>query len=226
MDVKWQLPAGFSVGPLRYPVPTRLTVAGPHELRLRARLCRARAAEGAGGCAGHRADPRRCALARLHRQDLRARAGRSLSLDLPIGSGTAEPRAVRRMAAGSCRGRWRPPAISSSLATSCASRSRFRRASTPASLTCFPIDRRRRRLRGAAGLPARRRLARRRASSAKALLREQFPGVLAFGGGRGLRVPGRAGAVSRRRHRRSAASARKRCCGRCSARSPAASCST
>ena len=28
MDVKWQLPAGFSVGPLRYPVPTRLTVAG------------------------------------------------------------------------------------------------------------------------------------------------------------------------------------------------------
>src|SRR4029078_2033142 len=28
MDVKWQLPADFSVGPLRYPVPTRLTVAG------------------------------------------------------------------------------------------------------------------------------------------------------------------------------------------------------
>jgi len=28
MDLKWQLPKGFSVGPLRYPVPTRLTVAG------------------------------------------------------------------------------------------------------------------------------------------------------------------------------------------------------
>ena len=28
MDVKWQLPPGFSVGSLRYPVPTRLTVAG------------------------------------------------------------------------------------------------------------------------------------------------------------------------------------------------------
>jgi DsbC/DsbD-like thiol-disulfide interchange protein/cytochrome c biogenesis protein CcdA len=28
MDVKWQLPPGFSAGPLRYPVPTRLTVAG------------------------------------------------------------------------------------------------------------------------------------------------------------------------------------------------------
>ncbi|NUS99686.1 MAG: thiol:disulfide interchange protein [Sphingomonas sp.] len=28
MDVQWQLPKGFSVGPLRYPVPTRLTVAG------------------------------------------------------------------------------------------------------------------------------------------------------------------------------------------------------
>jgi DsbC/DsbD-like thiol-disulfide interchange protein/cytochrome c biogenesis protein CcdA len=28
MDVQWQLPKGFTVGPLRYPVPTRLTVAG------------------------------------------------------------------------------------------------------------------------------------------------------------------------------------------------------
>ena len=28
MDVQWQLPPGFSVGPLRYPVPSRLEVAG------------------------------------------------------------------------------------------------------------------------------------------------------------------------------------------------------
>ena len=28
MDVKWTLPPGYAVGPLRYPVPTRLTVAG------------------------------------------------------------------------------------------------------------------------------------------------------------------------------------------------------
>ena len=28
MDVKWTLPTGYSVGPLRYPVPSRLTVAG------------------------------------------------------------------------------------------------------------------------------------------------------------------------------------------------------
>jgi DsbC/DsbD-like thiol-disulfide interchange protein/cytochrome c biogenesis protein CcdA len=28
MDVKWKLPSGFSAGPLRYPVPTRLEVAG------------------------------------------------------------------------------------------------------------------------------------------------------------------------------------------------------
>jgi DsbC/DsbD-like thiol-disulfide interchange protein/cytochrome c biogenesis protein CcdA len=28
MDVKWQLPKGFAAGPLRYPVPTRLTIAG------------------------------------------------------------------------------------------------------------------------------------------------------------------------------------------------------
>src|SRR2546423_14667529 len=27
MDVKWQLPAGYTAGPLRYPVPSRLTVA-------------------------------------------------------------------------------------------------------------------------------------------------------------------------------------------------------
>ena len=25
MDVQWQLPKGFAAGPLRYPVPTRLT---------------------------------------------------------------------------------------------------------------------------------------------------------------------------------------------------------
>ena len=28
MNVQWQLPEGFSVGPLRYPVPTRLSIAG------------------------------------------------------------------------------------------------------------------------------------------------------------------------------------------------------
>src|SRR5690349_24652048 len=28
MDVKWQLPPGLSVGTLRYPVPSRLTIAG------------------------------------------------------------------------------------------------------------------------------------------------------------------------------------------------------
>ena len=28
MTIEWQLPPGFDVGPLRYPVPTRLTIAG------------------------------------------------------------------------------------------------------------------------------------------------------------------------------------------------------
>jgi DsbC/DsbD-like thiol-disulfide interchange protein/cytochrome c biogenesis protein CcdA len=28
MDIQWQLPSGFAAGPLRYPVPTRLTVGG------------------------------------------------------------------------------------------------------------------------------------------------------------------------------------------------------
>ena len=38
MEVEWQLPKGFAVGPLRYPVPTRLDRRGPDELRLRAAI--------------------------------------------------------------------------------------------------------------------------------------------------------------------------------------------
>ena len=100
MDVKWQLPKGFAAGPLRYPVPVAADRRGPDELRVRARLCRAGPAEGAGGREGHDPDPRRSALARLHRQDLRARAGRARARS----SGrhrNAEPRAVRCLAPSS-----------------------------------------------------------------------------------------------------------------------------
>ena len=98
MDVQWQLPRGFvgRAAALSGAEPARPSPT--HELCLRARLCRARPAEGAGGRARDDPDPRRRPLARVHRQDLRARAGR-LALDLPVGSGTPEPRAVRRVAA-------------------------------------------------------------------------------------------------------------------------------
>ena len=92
--------------PLRYPVPSRLTVAGLDELCLRARLCGAGAAEGAGGRARHDADPRRGALARLHRQGLRARAGRAFAR--PAGRQRARPTARSSTNGGArCRGRWR-----------------------------------------------------------------------------------------------------------------------
>ena len=66
----------------------------PHELRLRARLCRARAAEGAVGCARHNPGPRPGTLAGLHRQDLRARARRVVAR-FAGGQRNPEPRAVR-----------------------------------------------------------------------------------------------------------------------------------
>ena len=68
------------VGPLRYPVPTRLTIAGLMNYvyeRDYAVLVRLKVPAGASG---RDPDPRRGALARLHRQGLRARSrGRSRS---------------------------------------------------------------------------------------------------------------------------------------------------
>ena len=61
MDVQWQLPKGFSVGPLRYPVPTRLKVAGlmnyvyEHDYAVLARL---KAPPGIGGLVPIRATAR------------------------------------------------------------------------------------------------------------------------------------------------------------------------
>ena len=109
---------GFAAGPLRYPVPTPADRRRPDELRLRARLCGARAAEGAGGRARHGADPRRGALARLHRQDLRARAGRACR-------STCRSAAERRTARNSTNGAARLP---QPLATLGAFRSRRRQA--------------------------------------------------------------------------------------------------
>ena len=141
---EWQLPTGLRGRPAALSGADAARDRGPDELRLRARLCGAGAAEGAGGRQRHDPDPRRGALARLHRQDLRARAGRARAR--PAGRRRdAEPRAVRRMAPARCRGRWRRSAISRSPATSCASASRCRPASRSASLissrsTDGPVD--------------------------------------------------------------------------------------
>src|SRR5206468_2203345 len=61
MDVQWQLPPGFSAGPLRYPVPTRLTVAGLMNYvyeRDYAVLVRLKVPAGAAGTIPIRADAR------------------------------------------------------------------------------------------------------------------------------------------------------------------------
>ena len=139
MDVDWQLPKGFAAGPLRYPVPTRLTVAGLMNYvfeRDYAVLVRLKVP---AECSGHGADPRRRALARLHRQDLRARAGRACARS-PGRQRHAEPRCNsthwRQQLAAAAR---RRSAISRSPATSCASRSRCRRASPSRDPYLFPI---------------------------------------------------------------------------------------
>src|SRR2546423_5601125 len=67
MDVKWQLPPGFSAGPLRYPVPGRLEIAGlmnyvyQHEYAV---LVRLKVAANARGTVPIRANAHR--LARTH----------------------------------------------------------------------------------------------------------------------------------------------------------------
>ena len=159
----------------------------------------------------HGADPRRGALARLHRQDLRARAGRALAR--PSGrQRDAEPRAVRRMAAGACRGRWRPPAISQlagdklRVADPASGERRGRRAlSVPDRPTASSIMRRRRR----SAAPATRWSP---SCKRKGATRRQFAGVLALGDGRGLEFQRGAGRRSRRRNAARRARREGACC--------------
>ena len=225
MDVQWQLPHGFSAGPLRYPVPTRLTVAGLMNYvyeRDYAVLVRLKVPAGARGIV---ADPRRSALARLHRQGLRARAGASSRSTCR--SAAERPTARSSTSGGGrCRGRWPAPAhfavdgdklrVAIPLPASVDGR---------ASPIFFPITDGAGRLCRAAGLPPRRRHADRRARGARASP-QQFAGVLALGDGRGLEFRARAGPGAGRRHADRRAGRRSRACGRCSARSPAGCCST
>jgi DsbC/DsbD-like thiol-disulfide interchange protein/cytochrome c biogenesis protein CcdA len=87
MDVKWQLPRGFSAGPLRYPVPTRLTIAGlmnyvyEHDYAV---LVRLKVPADAKGTVPVRADARWLACT----DKICVPEQGQLALDLPVGMGT------------------------------------------------------------------------------------------------------------------------------------------
>jgi DsbC/DsbD-like thiol-disulfide interchange protein/cytochrome c biogenesis protein CcdA len=87
MDVQWHLPKGFAAGPLRYPVPTRLTVAGLMNYvyeRDYAVLVRLKVPTDARWTVPIRADARWLACT----DKICVPEQGELSLDLPVGSGT------------------------------------------------------------------------------------------------------------------------------------------
>lgn len=89
MGVKWRLPPGYSVGPLRYPVPTRLTVADLMNYvyeRDYAVLVRLKAPPNAHGVAPIRADARWLACT----DKICVPEQGQLSLDLPVGRGAPQ----------------------------------------------------------------------------------------------------------------------------------------
>ena len=87
MDVKWQLPKGVAAGPLRYPVPSRLTVADlmnyvyEHDYAV---LVRLKIPAGAQGTVPIRADAHWLACT----DKICVPEQGQLSLDLPVGIGT------------------------------------------------------------------------------------------------------------------------------------------
>ena len=87
MDVKWQLPANFAAGPLRYPVPSRLTVAGimnyvfEHDYAV---LVRLKIPTSARGSVPVRAEAHWLACT----DKICVPEQGELSLDLPVGTGT------------------------------------------------------------------------------------------------------------------------------------------
>jgi DsbC/DsbD-like thiol-disulfide interchange protein/cytochrome c biogenesis protein CcdA len=87
MDVQWQLPKGFSVGPLRYPVPTRLEIANLMNYvfeRDYAVLVRLKVPADARGVVPVRAHARWLACT----DKVCVPEQGDLSLDVPVGSGT------------------------------------------------------------------------------------------------------------------------------------------
>ena len=91
MEVKWQLPPGFSAGPLRYPVPTRLTVAGLMNYvyeRDYAVLVRLKVPAEAKGSVPIRAQARWLACT----DKICVPEQGEIALDLPVGTGAPERR--------------------------------------------------------------------------------------------------------------------------------------
>jgi len=89
MDVKWRLPKGFVAGPLRYPVPTRLEIAGLMNYvyeRDYAVLVRLEVPADAKGVVPVRAQARWLACT----DKICVPEQGELSLDLPVGTGTPE----------------------------------------------------------------------------------------------------------------------------------------
>jgi DsbC/DsbD-like thiol-disulfide interchange protein/cytochrome c biogenesis protein CcdA len=87
MEVKWQLPAGWSAGPLQYPVPTRLTIAGLMNYVYEkdyAVLVRLKAPPNATGAVPIRAHASWLACT----DKICVPESGELSLDLPVGTGT------------------------------------------------------------------------------------------------------------------------------------------
>jgi DsbC/DsbD-like thiol-disulfide interchange protein/cytochrome c biogenesis protein CcdA len=87
MDVKWQLPRGFTAGPLRYPVPTRLEIAGLMNYvfeRDYAVLVRLKVPADAHGTTPIRADARWLACT----DKICVPEQGHLALDLPVGAGS------------------------------------------------------------------------------------------------------------------------------------------
>jgi len=89
MDVQWQLPKGFAAGPLRYPVPTQLRVAGIMNYvfeRDYAVLVRLKVPANAKGTVPIRAQARWLACT----DKICVPEQGELALDLPVGSGTPD----------------------------------------------------------------------------------------------------------------------------------------
>jgi DsbC/DsbD-like thiol-disulfide interchange protein/cytochrome c biogenesis protein CcdA len=89
MDVKWQLPKGFAAGPLRYPVPGRLEIAGLMNYvyeRDYAVLVRLKVPAGAKGLIPIRAEAHWLACT----DKICVPEQGTLELDLPVGNGTPQ----------------------------------------------------------------------------------------------------------------------------------------
>ena len=222
MSVEWTLPPGWSVGPMRYPVPVKLLVAGIVNHVYEQRLCHPAAAEGAAGRDRiARRFPRRCAGSPAPTRSACPRAG-AVSLSVPTG-GMATPDApLQRLApraaapAGHARARSRSTGDKLRLAIPLPASADHRRA------LFLPRRRRPDRLCRAADLhPQGRHADRRTQAPPRRADRDQRRA-------RARRRP-RAGASRRARARSRggpASALERRSCSPCSARWPAGCCST